>query len=124
LQSIHDRVTAPYDYTQGYHFLMKHLPTRYVPLPTHHKCEGGPWDSSSDQRLGSLFLFPRHFAPRVLSLFFGMTFQIREERHSSHCPGISHLPTVADCPPNALVVRRWDIRGKVFPAIPASKHLA
>lgn len=30
LQNIHDRVTAPYDYTEGYHFLMKHLPTRYV----------------------------------------------------------------------------------------------
>ncbi|KAG6866703.1 hypothetical protein C0991_011362 [Blastosporella zonata] len=29
LQSIHDRVTKPYDYTEGYHFLMKHLPTRY-----------------------------------------------------------------------------------------------
>lgn len=28
LQSIHDRVTTPYDYTEGYHFLMKHLPTR------------------------------------------------------------------------------------------------
>jgi hypothetical protein len=23
-------VTVPYDYTEGYHFLMKHLPTRYV----------------------------------------------------------------------------------------------
>jgi hypothetical protein len=30
LQSINDRVTKPYDYTEGYHFLMKHLPTRYV----------------------------------------------------------------------------------------------
>jgi hypothetical protein len=30
LQSIHDRVTAPYDYTEGYHFLMKHLRSRYV----------------------------------------------------------------------------------------------
>lgn len=29
LQSINGRVTAPYDYTQGYHFLMKHLPTRF-----------------------------------------------------------------------------------------------
>ncbi|PPQ99450.1 hypothetical protein CVT24_005257 [Panaeolus cyanescens] len=29
LQSINDRVTAPYDYTEGYHFLMKHLPTRF-----------------------------------------------------------------------------------------------
>lgn len=29
-QSINDRVTTPYDYTEGYHFLMKHLPTRYV----------------------------------------------------------------------------------------------
>ncbi|KAG6837506.1 Transcriptional regulator of nonfermentable carbon utilization [Arthromyces matolae] len=29
LQSIHDRVTEPYDYTEGYHFLMKHLPTRF-----------------------------------------------------------------------------------------------
>lgn len=28
LQSIHDRVNAPFDYTEGYHFLMKHLPTR------------------------------------------------------------------------------------------------
>ncbi|KDR75200.1 hypothetical protein GALMADRAFT_535775 [Galerina marginata CBS 339.88] len=29
LQSITDRVTAPYEYTEGYHFLMKHLPTRF-----------------------------------------------------------------------------------------------
>ncbi|EAU91042.1 transcription factor [Coprinopsis cinerea okayama7 len=29
LQSINDRVTKPYDYTEGYHFLMKHLPTRF-----------------------------------------------------------------------------------------------
>jgi hypothetical protein len=29
-QGINDRVTTPYDYTEGYHFLMKHLPTRYV----------------------------------------------------------------------------------------------
>ncbi|KAF8904465.1 hypothetical protein CPB84DRAFT_1814458 [Gymnopilus junonius] len=29
LQSITDSVTAPYDYTEGYHFLMKHLPTRF-----------------------------------------------------------------------------------------------
>ncbi|KAF9469924.1 hypothetical protein BDZ94DRAFT_1243562 [Collybia nuda] len=29
LQAIHDRVTAPYDYTEGYHFLMKHLPSRF-----------------------------------------------------------------------------------------------
>ncbi|KAH9485128.1 Transcriptional regulator of nonfermentable carbon utilization [Psilocybe cubensis] len=29
LQTITDRVTAPYDYTEGYHFLMKHLPTRF-----------------------------------------------------------------------------------------------
>lgn len=33
LQGVIDRVTAPYDYTEGYHFLMKHLPTRYV-VPT------------------------------------------------------------------------------------------
>lgn len=32
LQSIHDRVLTPYDYTQGYHFLMKHLPSRCVLL--------------------------------------------------------------------------------------------
>jgi hypothetical protein len=30
LQTINDLVTSPYDYTEGYHFLMKHLPTRYV----------------------------------------------------------------------------------------------
>jgi hypothetical protein len=30
LRSINDRVTAPFDYTEGYHFLMKHLPTRCV----------------------------------------------------------------------------------------------
>lgn len=30
LQSINDRVTKPYDYTEGYHFLMKHLPIRCV----------------------------------------------------------------------------------------------
>jgi len=29
LQKIHDRVTAPFDYTEGYHFLMKHLPGRF-----------------------------------------------------------------------------------------------
>ncbi|KAG7098759.1 Transcriptional regulator of nonfermentable carbon utilization [Marasmius oreades] len=29
LQSINDRVVKPYDYTEGYHFLMKHLPTRF-----------------------------------------------------------------------------------------------
>ncbi|EKM80685.1 hypothetical protein AGABI1DRAFT_55702 [Agaricus bisporus var. burnettii JB137-S8] len=29
LQGVIDRVTAPYDYTEGYHFLMKHLPTRF-----------------------------------------------------------------------------------------------
>jgi hypothetical protein len=30
LQTINDLVTTPYDYTEGYHFLMKHLPTRCV----------------------------------------------------------------------------------------------
>lgn len=30
LQGINDLVTTPYDYTEGYHFLMKHLPTRCV----------------------------------------------------------------------------------------------
>ena len=29
-QGINDRVTVPYDYTEGYHFLMKHLPTQYA----------------------------------------------------------------------------------------------
>ncbi|KAF7977732.1 hypothetical protein HWV62_2802 [Athelia sp. TMB] len=29
MQNINARVTRPYDYTQGYHFLMKHLPTRF-----------------------------------------------------------------------------------------------
>ncbi|KAL1743366.1 transcription activator of gluconeogenesis ERT1 [Schizophyllum fasciatum] len=29
LQSITDRVKAPYEYTEGYHFLMKHLTTRF-----------------------------------------------------------------------------------------------
>ncbi|KAG7446282.1 uncharacterized protein BT62DRAFT_967986 [Guyanagaster necrorhizus] len=29
LQTINDRITKPYDYTEGYHFLMKHLPTRF-----------------------------------------------------------------------------------------------
>ncbi|KAF8348318.1 transcription activator of gluconeogenesis ERT1 [Amanita rubescens] len=29
LQNINDRVTRPYDYTEGYHFLMKHLPNRF-----------------------------------------------------------------------------------------------
>ncbi|KAJ7178369.1 hypothetical protein C8R43DRAFT_1117764 [Mycena crocata] len=29
LQNINDRVTMPYDYTEGYHFLMKHLPRRF-----------------------------------------------------------------------------------------------
>lgn len=30
LQGINDRITKPYDYTQGYHFLMKHLTSRCV----------------------------------------------------------------------------------------------
>ena len=30
LRGINDRVTTPFDYTEGYHFLMKHLPTRCV----------------------------------------------------------------------------------------------
>ena len=30
LRNINDRITAPFDYTEGYHFLMKHLPTRCV----------------------------------------------------------------------------------------------
>ncbi len=30
LQTINDRITKPYDYTEGYHFLMKHLPSRSV----------------------------------------------------------------------------------------------
>jgi hypothetical protein len=34
LQSINDRVTKPFDYTEGYHFLMKHLPIRCVYLIT------------------------------------------------------------------------------------------
>ncbi|KAF8919856.1 hypothetical protein CPB85DRAFT_726929 [Mucidula mucida] len=29
LQTINDRITKPYDYTEGYHFLMKHLPSRF-----------------------------------------------------------------------------------------------
>ncbi|KAF8210550.1 hypothetical protein K438DRAFT_1753207 [Mycena galopus ATCC 62051] len=29
LANINDRVTMPYDYTEGYHFLMKHLPSRF-----------------------------------------------------------------------------------------------
>ncbi|KAJ7647133.1 transcription activator of gluconeogenesis ERT1 [Roridomyces roridus] len=29
LQNINDRITMPYDYTEGYHFLMKHLPGRF-----------------------------------------------------------------------------------------------
>ena len=28
--SVYKSVTKPYDYTEGYHFLMKHLPTRWV----------------------------------------------------------------------------------------------
>ena len=28
--SVYKAVTKPYDYTEGYHFLMKHLPTRYA----------------------------------------------------------------------------------------------
>jgi hypothetical protein len=28
LATINDRVTAPFDYTEGYHFLMKHLRAR------------------------------------------------------------------------------------------------
>lgn len=30
MQNINARVTRPYDYTEGYHFLMKHLPSRFV----------------------------------------------------------------------------------------------
>jgi hypothetical protein len=38
-QGINDRVIVPYDYTEGYHFLMKHLPTRCVfPCPKTHFC--------------------------------------------------------------------------------------
>lgn len=29
LQNIHDRVTSPFDYTEGYHFLMRHLRSRF-----------------------------------------------------------------------------------------------
>jgi len=29
LRNINDRITAPFEYTEGYHFLMKHLPTRF-----------------------------------------------------------------------------------------------
>lgn len=42
LESIHDRVTTPYDYTQGYHFLMKLLPTRYVVIRSGFRNEGVP----------------------------------------------------------------------------------
>jgi hypothetical protein len=51
LQKINDRVTMPYDYTEGYHFLMKHLPGRCVcyfqnqVIVRKKECL---WDSSSD----------------------------------------------------------------------------
>ncbi|KAJ3567582.1 hypothetical protein NP233_g6277 [Leucocoprinus birnbaumii] len=47
LQSINDRVTAPYDYTEGYHFLMKHLPTRCVILYAASGFHGNLTDISS-----------------------------------------------------------------------------
>lgn len=36
--SVYKSVTKPYDYTEGYHFLMKHLPVRCVLVP-----RGGSW---------------------------------------------------------------------------------
>lgn len=37
LQNINARVTRPYDYTEGYHFLMKYLPSRCVLVPLFRK---------------------------------------------------------------------------------------
>lgn len=52
VESIHDRVTTPYDYTQGYHFLMKLLPTRYVAIRHGiYKMKEPLWDSNSDHLL-------------------------------------------------------------------------
>lgn len=48
LQTINDRVTTPYDYTEGYRFLMKHLPTRCVCSRTVSNRIESPWDSKSD----------------------------------------------------------------------------
>jgi len=48
LQNINDRVTMPYDYTEGYHFLMKHLPSRCVAKSGHCAKKECLWDSSSD----------------------------------------------------------------------------
>lgn len=42
LQSINDRVTKPYDYTEGYHFLMKHLPIRCVFLLNYQEGHESP----------------------------------------------------------------------------------
>lgn len=37
--SVYKSVTKPYDYTEGYHFLMKHLPIRYASLAPRDVCE-------------------------------------------------------------------------------------
>lgn len=48
LQSINDRVMAPYDYTEGYHFLMKHLPTRCVVLIKYSTNARVPWEPTTN----------------------------------------------------------------------------
>jgi hypothetical protein len=48
--NVYKSVTKPYDYTQGYHFLMKHLPTRYVsPSYDVNRCS-----STADHVIGSI----------------------------------------------------------------------
>ncbi|KAJ4001587.1 transcription activator of gluconeogenesis ERT1 [Lentinula boryana] len=63
LQSINDRVTKPYDYTEGYHFLMKHLPIRstyFIRIPSSllsfHRASYNPRISYTFLCFGFLFL--------------------------------------------------------------------
>lgn len=85
LQRINDRVAVPYDYTEGYHFLMKHLPTRCV-VPYHVSAEP---DITSG-----------HY------IEFLSSFQFREERYPTDCTGVGNFSPIVDCTPNAVVPRR------------------
>ena len=90
LQSINDRVAAPYDYTEGYHFLMKHLPIRCVI----------PWNVSAESDT-LLSLLPCSFrASHCFSIVFSASrrttscgsygrwqfFAHRSLRSKCHCP--------------------------------------
>lgn len=126
LQSINDRVTKPYDYTEGYHFLMKHLPIRCVFLIELSRRarvssigDSGPFTLT----LSAFHIVstpePTHFL--YISLFRDPALlKVWEKWYSTYRAGISHLPAFAHCTTNASVFRRRGIRGKVFPKIVAS----